>query len=80
MSKLIDKEMNTTTRKIKVKDDLIDGVKFYPPCKLVPYVRFEKGICPYSRCNSCEKCLATESDVWELEMLKYTKLEDIGLC
>ena len=53
---------------------------FYPPCKLVEYVRFERGFCPYSGCKSCGECLATEMDRAALEMLKFNGFEEIGIC
>ena len=57
-----------------------DNVKYYPPCGLVRYVSFVNGVCPYSGCKSCSECLATEMDVQALEMLKFTRVEDLGLC
>jgi len=72
--------MKTVQRKNKVKNKLIDNTMFYPPCNLVPYVKFENGLCPYSRCKSCGECLATELDVEFLEILKFAKSENIGHC
>ena len=57
-----------------------DKVQYYPPCGLVRFVSFVDGKCPYSGCKSCGECLATEQDVQAMEMLKFTRLEDIGLC
>ena len=68
--------MKQIQRKKLYKDNII----YYPPCKLVRYVQFTNGKCPYSGCKSCGECLATEMDVQALEMLKFTRIEDIGLC
>ena len=68
--------MRTEPKKRILKDNLV----FYPPCGLVNYVRFERGICPYSGCNSCGVFLATDLDFEALEILKRAKFEYIGLC
>lgn len=62
------------------KNILKDNLVFHPPCGLVNYVRFERGICPYSRCKSCGECLATDMDIEALEILKFNGFENIGIC
>lgn len=68
--------MRPALRKNILKDSLV----FYPPCKLVSYVRFERGVCPYSGYKDCGECLPTDMDFKALELLKFAKPEDIGFC